>query len=45
MADFQTHVVIPHEFSVAEDEVISGDEDEEPSDALKLAKGKTKTVS
>nr|POE50310.1 hypothetical protein CFP56_48018 [Quercus suber] len=31
--------------SFQEDEVISGDEDKEPSDALRLAKGKMKTVS
>ncbi|XP_030945775.1 uncharacterized protein LOC115970250 [Quercus lobata] len=33
------------EHKVAEDEAISGDEDEEPLDAIKLAKGKMKTVS
>ena len=33
------------EHKIAEDEVIFGDEDEEPSDALRLAKGKMKMVS
>ena len=33
------------EHKVAEDEAISGDEDEEPLDAIRLAKGKMKTVS
>nr|POE84542.1 hypothetical protein CFP56_77227 [Quercus suber] len=33
------------EYKIAEDEVISGDEDKEPSDALRLAKGKMKMVS
>jgi len=32
------------EHRIAEDEVIFGGEEEEPSDALRLAKGKMKTV-
>ena len=36
---------ITEEHKVAEDEAISGDEDEEPLDAIRLVKGKMKTVS
>lgn len=47
MSFFLKHLLLDffEEHKIAEDEAISGDEDEEPSNALRLTKGKMKIVS